>query len=527
MAALEAALDRTNVDRQFLQSIVMPLFQTEIMHDGPIFALSDIHGDIHSFIVSLRDCAKVIRKAKGIELDPNIVDPDIERNLNIDISDGINDGNGYDSLLGYEWCGGNSYVVICGDIIDPYRSDKIYCSKYPCPSNGLPCNCIYYPQLEIKLLLFINALNRQAKTNKGRIIKLLGNHETNNILSSKNSETYIYNRMYTFEYDRGLKNYYLGFTRLNIFNICNIGYNLLFEDGCGLLIKINNTIFVHGQLLQMKEYNLININNANQDINNLTVDNTKKMMIFHLSLSTILEQRNWGNEETYDKYIRGSSVDLYNEQIKSTIRSFLSISEDEDISKYRVVIGHCVQFYASAFNLYNTTFVNKYSADSISKTYNAKNPSTHKPNYKDQNTIFGITMASPKPTVNGLTDFYLYRIDIGSSRGFDNGDDIILYKLPDMPESAIETENKLYFSKTPQLLAIHKDTDNNDVITIIKSKMWNTRKQLPRPKYEDLITQTRPGRREDLMSLNDRKNYDKKYLKYKKKYLNLKKIIKN
>jgi len=139
----------------------MPFYQTEVMHNGPIFALSDIHGDIHSFIVSLRDCAKVIKKANEIELNPDIIDLDIKRNLNINISDG---NDNYDSLLGYEWSGGNSYVVICGDIIDPYRPQKTTCSKHPRPSNGMPCNCIYYPQLEIKLLLFITPFSLKNGT---------------------------------------------------------------------------------------------------------------------------------------------------------------------------------------------------------------------------------------------------------------------------------------------------------------------------------------------------------------------------
>ena len=40
-----------------------------------IIALSDIHGDIHSLIIALRDCARVIRKKNGfnpLELDHEI-----------------------------------------------------------------------------------------------------------------------------------------------------------------------------------------------------------------------------------------------------------------------------------------------------------------------------------------------------------------------------------------------------------------------------------------------------------------------
>lgn len=81
-------------------------YKTNILnHKGKIFSVSDVHGDIHSFIISLRDCAKVIKK----NIDLNILDDDIEKNLKIDIS--LNDNN-YDESFGYKWCGKNSYVVI-------------------------------------------------------------------------------------------------------------------------------------------------------------------------------------------------------------------------------------------------------------------------------------------------------------------------------------------------------------------------------------------------------------------------------
>ena len=37
-------------------------WKTNIKSNNRIIALSDIHGDIHSLIIALRDCAKVIKK---------------------------------------------------------------------------------------------------------------------------------------------------------------------------------------------------------------------------------------------------------------------------------------------------------------------------------------------------------------------------------------------------------------------------------------------------------------------------------
>jgi hypothetical protein len=55
-----------------------------VSEETRIIALSDIHADIHSLIISLRDCAEVIRKKPGhpVNLSENI-DPELEHLLNI------------------------------------------------------------------------------------------------------------------------------------------------------------------------------------------------------------------------------------------------------------------------------------------------------------------------------------------------------------------------------------------------------------------------------------------------------------
>jgi hypothetical protein len=54
-------------------------------HTGNVYSLSDVHGDIHSLIISLRDCARVISKPNFVVGQSNL-DPMIEMNLNMDIS---------------------------------------------------------------------------------------------------------------------------------------------------------------------------------------------------------------------------------------------------------------------------------------------------------------------------------------------------------------------------------------------------------------------------------------------------------
>ena len=103
-----------------------------------------------------------------------------------------------------------------------------------------------------------------------------------------------------------------------------------------------------------------------------------------------------------------------------------------------------------------------------------------------------------------------------SKNGFDSYD---YYKeISSSDSDSINNENKYLFSKTPQILSIEQK-DSIDFVTIIKSKMKNTRIHLPRPNYEIMI--------KGIKNLKlDSDNYDLKYRKYKKKYLEMKKVKK-
>ena len=249
------------IDKQF--------YNTNIIDSSiKVFSLSDIHGDIQNLIISLQDCAKVIRKKKKISflkkainkaddlilsltskkaddlilsLTPKKADEDMETMLKKDLNNIINN---YTDDLNYEWCGGNTHVVICGDMINSY---KLCLKEYDLP-------CSYYPQIELKILMFINALNIQASKFGGKIVKLFGNHELMNIISEPNN---VYNIKYT-------SPYYRGTSRTDIFRVGNHGFELLVEGGCCIFVKINNTIFVHEYLIE--SYDIYD--DLNQFINN-------------------------------------------------------------------------------------------------------------------------------------------------------------------------------------------------------------------------------------------------------------------
>ena len=97
-------------------------------------------------------------------------------------------------------------------------------------------------------------------------------------------------------------------------------------------------------------------------------------------------------------------------------------------------------------------------------------------------------------------DNYIYKVDVGASRGFDN---IILPSKNDMKQlSLTELENKYLLSRTPQILEIQ-----NNKPKIIRSLLNNTKIHQPR-----------------LYQPNNFR-YKYLYLKYKYKYKQLLKKI--
>ena len=525
------------------QTYLIKRIDTEIQHDGPIYALSDIHGDFHAFLISLRDCANVIQKKSNQNYNRDNVeqiDPYIETNLNINISA---DDNDFDETFGYEWSGGNSYVVICGDIIDPYRPGYNNCLRAP------RINCTNYPQIEIKILRFINEMNAQAKKVNGKIFKLLGNHEFNNINSSFNEDIY---SGYRFDINHD----YGGISRKELFNYGEEGYNLLFKDHCYTLLKINGNIFVHGELpeIKLEEIKMLN------DIINTTRYFSHK---FNIEIyNDWLYNRTWASPDMITTRINDNTVDDFcGNNVIRRLQNFMNIDDIniDEVYDLRVILGHCIQAsYDNKAHLlydytkeeivrpvqnwrrgmprgihYNTTFNNLIHRDHIIDVYNGETIYENRPanDFQNINNIFGITMQCKKPGVQlapvGAAaaaplpqpdDFFVYHVDIGSSRAFDED-----YEKTQYTELG---ENQHFYSRTPQVLLI----ENTNKICIIKSRMKNTRTHLPRPDYELEINRIsaqfklhnphNPLAGHEL-SLDDRR-YLKKYLKYKQKYLLLK-----
>jgi hypothetical protein len=275
-----------------------------------IFALSDIHGDIHSLIIVLRDLAQVIRKKASFSFNNNTYDTNLEELLNINISDS---DDGYIDDLNYEWIHDNdSYIVIIGDIIDAYRGEGFGIKKYNSDNYEHQ-----YPQIEIKLLRFINALNKQALNYSGRIFKLFGNHEVLNInMLSRN-----YQERYIFPTDLGITNYYRGKTRKTIFHYGNEGYKLLLEGECRCLLMLNNYIFVHGQI---KGQNFIEFEDINNIINTSTDRDRIESVYEYLDGVDNVNSALWSRDYGEHPYIDDKDQQSFCSNVYSNLETFVN-----------------------------------------------------------------------------------------------------------------------------------------------------------------------------------------------------------
>jgi hypothetical protein len=474
-----------------------------------ILSLSDIHGDIHSLIIALRDCGEVISKNNFINKQE---DTELEQLLNIDISE---EDNGYIDSLNYNWVGNDTHIVIIGDFLDINRKGNTILNNHE------------YPQIEIKIFRFINAINKQAQLNGGRIIKMFGNHEMYNIIGKKE-----FIEKYSYPNTIKLRNYYRGHNRIECFKYGNKGYKLMLEDGMYILFKINNNLFVHGgptDNFDFNDYNTINyiINknhyNIKTVIDNLCDNepNLSPLWTRIFANDSLINKRIYDNDE-FCNYVKQLLIKIKGNNYFN-----------DDIKTIRIIVGHCVQSLSTILNKNNTTFsyINTKKSNNIKEVLEPKLEKINNDNKRiipnkltlihdndnnkltiynnkfydvkyrglanlEKRIVFGITMECDNDL--NSADNYIYKVDVGSSRGFDVA---LLPKENDIKNlSSTELENKYFLSRTPQILEIQ-----NNKPKIIRSLLNNTKIHQPR--------------------LYQPNNCKYKYLKYKYKYEQLLKKI--
>jgi len=511
-------------------------YNSDISTEQTIYTFSDVHADIQALIISLRDCAGVIRKRAGLELSnleeiasrekylPHITDRYLEDMLNLDICYA---DNGYDETLGYEWIGTNNIVVIIGDIIDGSRGMEliqIQNRKDNKPDkiiNGHPTTMHDYPQLEIKLLRFINSINQMAELAGGNIKKLLGNHEIANFSmeSIYKDQTFI----------RLIKdtNYYVNRktglmeNRRESFLYGGSGYELVMDGGSGILLKINNYIFVHASIQQVP-FNLVKqinniINDPNQPFeNHLNIYNRFSGGYNRSMNSDLKKMDNLLWDTIYGDPIPINNPRGFNcNKVKDDLRYFFSENQEyitpEYINQIKIFVGHCIQYKYKHIIYGIETFTTIDNTNTNPNVEELIGPATEGPQDVIRNRLYGISMGCPSDYTR--QNHQVYKVDIGSSRAQDQFFLERVEKNLKITDINNNYDEKLkLLSRTPQVLKISPTK-----ISIIRSIMKNTRIYQPRPIYEDHAN-TKPRPDVDPNTIN----YLTKYLKYKNKYLSLK-----
>ena len=414
--------------------------------------------------------------------------------------------------MNYKWIGGNTNVVIIGDIIDGSRSNSVN-EKY---IDSVHTTIHDYHQIEIKILRFINALQIQAQHDGGNIHKLLGNHEVVNILAIPEYKDQTFKRL------QRINKYIINRTtgksesRTTTFQHGGEGYNLLFENQIGLLLKINNNIFVHGSLRPIPIERIKEINNQLNNLENNTVlfnrinkgytPETNNILFNEIPQGSDNLETNeglllWGRH--YGSNIKQYDKMRYDDNVKEIINCKgieydlkILMGDSVDTSNYHVIVGHCIQLDMRKID---TTFTQQESVDDVSEKMSGVAGTGQIDPDKDR--YFGITMNCQNTDGN----YKVYRVDVGSSRAQDYNN---LEKNLDNIRSKND-EKKYLYSRTPQVLEI---IDNK--FSIIRSLLENTRKNLPRPAYEQWrFRKNPPGEKIDYEFLE----LNKKYLKYKTK----------
>jgi len=125
-----------------MADILFKTFKNDIYEN--IYAIGDIHGDIVPLVICLRDCCKVIKKKLKYNFKQNEEDSDLIKEMSKEWND-----LSFSEDLNYEWCGENSVVVFCGDILDNVRGNI---EKKPQE----------FPFEEARVLKFINSINKKA-----------------------------------------------------------------------------------------------------------------------------------------------------------------------------------------------------------------------------------------------------------------------------------------------------------------------------------------------------------------------------
>jgi len=508
------------------------MFNANINNVNKLCFFSDVHGDMMALIINLRDCAKVIKKRDQFVFKQDMIDEDLVRHMNVNLNDLFisrenqekldyidpsvhtyfykngDDVLSYDFAMNYEWIGGDSHIVLIGDIIDNVRFTNL--------TDKMPGEFIHE---EIKIYRFLNALDDLAKQQGGRVIKLLGNHDFVNII-----DTQSYDR-YQSEFAKDNSRNFHGINRRHFFS-SKEGKDIIKYNGVGIILKINNYVCVHGSFTGLKKFIRNPKFNDLQKINDMLLDKIfngteiDKSYFNFLTLDKkgLLFDRSVGNDNFItDLYKKG----LVREWCSNTVITNLQeLCREEDFDckeNIKLVVGHCPQNSISTVGGISQGFKFASLDKNISQVLTPELEQQ-----SDHNTYhFGMSFSCTEDNAENPNP-RLFRVDTGISRAFDQQD----YINQNLNNNNIKTVYSYFKSKAPQVLLVQcMKPPLKDIVSLKRTTLSNMFTHQPRLSY---LTQERIDK--ILVVEASRKQeagrYLMKYLKYKSKYISLSNKIK-
>ena len=500
------------------------MFNANINNVNNLCFFSDVHGDMMALIINLRDCAKVIKKRSEFNFSQDSIDSDLVRQMSVDLNKLTINNNkldyldpsihsysynnninneilSYDDGMNYEWVGGDTHVVLIGDLIDNARFSKF--------SENMPGEFIHE---EIKIYRFINAIDDLAKKNGGRIIKLLGNHDFVNIMNSQS-----YDR-YQSEFAKAEIRNLHGINRRYIFS-SKEGKDIIKYNGVGIILKINNYVCVHGTFNGLKKFirnpkfnDLQKINDILLDniFNNTTID--KKYFDFLTSdTNGLLFDRSVGDDDLITNlYKKGLIKEWCSNTVITNLQDLCNENDFVCKENIKLVVGHCPQNSITNINGISQGFKFLSLDQNTSQTL-----SPELEQQENNNTYhFGMSFSCTENNAENPNP-RLFRVDTGISRAFDQQDFI----NSNLNDNNIKKVYSYFKSKAPQVLLIQcMKPPQKDIVNLKRTTLSNMFIHQPRLSYLtqeniDKILKVESERKQEAGT------YLMKYLKYKSKYL--------
>ena len=436
-----------------------------------VIAIGDIHGDLEALLVLLEEVTQVCK-------------------FNCQIRNN-NEIKSYRDIP-FEWIGGDTFIVIVGDIIDRKRDGSI-------EEDGLLVGEIENEEEIIMDLL--NKITLEADKKGGKLIKLLGNHEVMNLFSCYN---YVSKR--TMKDNGGVDK------RKELTKPGGMMAQKIIKCGTLGIVKIGDWIFVHGGILPalvkaVKKSGVQNfISKANELARNMflntlskTDDNKNRDLIKLYFVENDLEKvkrEDFENEADYTKIETDNLINkrnsMLNERrlsidnyagIKVPISSMCSalrhafklLGYDSNIN---IVVAHSVQLERGLLRRSKTNpgyvsgYVYKNLESDDAQRYVYVGPGkkyTKNLSNTDVDDVFphGLNFECPHDTNNPQSG-QLWRIDTGVSRGFDN--DFLQDKF--IPKKLVE---KILKARRPSALEILYDEKIGYTTKVLVAKKGLTR----------------------------------------------------